>query len=556
MVPPAVQRQTETPAPGPLVPVSNTSSHMRLGISLPPILVLLAVLGLPGCSPKPRLDPGPDLVATADLVRADSLVARGCYTCLQEAVTIYERLSAAGTAPAAESRAIDVLLLLALRERELGLSHGRALEQAAALAALQPAPFDIGVFLTVAGVQAWHGSGVSKERIDESMRPLRRMAVSWQAWRSQLLPGGSGDLLRASYLLSLECAADGLLRDAGLDAWTPPAGAPQLLRFRAAVCPASFDGEALRSLLESDPRFAEIHFFLGERALAQGTLRTAERHLLEAVAAIPTLAAAHLTLGHVYLAMEDIDAAFDAYHRVNAAVQGQREAMLGEVKSLSYLGRHHEAVAILDDMERLGTWYMGEVFYWRAWNRHRLGQYDAANDDVLASRSRLPMDGQVDKLAGFIALARNEVPRAESEFRAAVAHVEGRGGSDCESTYYLGSAQVMQRKWAEAAPNFEKAEPCYEGARHALAKRMEMIANSDLPDARKARLLAAKEREMAGARLQEARSSFNAAVAHFNRGEGAAARPFAERAASHPALAEQAKALLDRIGKSGPAPAP
>jgi predicted Zn-dependent protease len=345
------------------------------------------------------------------------------------------------------------------------------------------------------------------------------------------------------------------MRDGDVEPWKPPPGSPPILRFRAAICPLAADEAALGDVLEHDARFAEAHFFLGQAALAHGKLRTAERQLLEALAAIPDLEAARLTLGHVYLAMEDVEEARDAYHRVNTAVPGQREAMLGEAKSLSYLGRHEEAVAILDEMARLGTWYMGDVYYWRAWNRHRLKQYDAANDDVLEARLRLPMDGQVDKLAGFIALARNEVPRAEAEFATAVGHIEGRGGTDCEARYYLGSARVMQRKWAEAAPDFERAEPCYAGAQRGLAARIEMIRSSDLPDDRKARLIAAKERDIASARLQESRSAFNAAVACANLGDPARALPFAERAAAHPGLAAQAKALVDRIGKSAPGPA-
>jgi len=81
-----------------------------------------------------------------------------------------------------------------------------------------------------------------------------------------------------------------------------------------------------------------------------------------------------------------------------------------------------------------------------------------------------------------------------------------------------------------------------------------MIRTSDLPEVRKARLMAAKERDIASARLQEARSAFNAAVAHANLGDTATARPFAERAAGHPDLATQAKAILERIAKSGSVP--
>jgi tetratricopeptide (TPR) repeat protein len=517
-------------------------------------LLLLCTPGLLACAPRPRLDPRPGMAVTADMARANGLVRAGCHACLTDALAIYERLAASGAAPAANDLAIDTLLLLALRERELGLGTGRSLEQAIDLADRRPPPFDIGVFRSVAEVQAWHAYGVSKERTDESMAPLRKMFKAWQGWRDELQQVASSDLLRAYYLLSLDCSARAFLRDAGVEPWALPPGAPPLLKFRAAVCPLSADEAALGDLLEHDPRFAEAHFFLGQLALGRGTLRTAERHLREALDAIPGLAAARLTLGHVYLAMEDIDPALEAYHLVNAAVPGQREAMLGEIKSLSYLARHEEAVAILDEMERLGTWYMGEVYYWRAWNRHRLRQYDAANDDVLAARSRMPMDGQVDKLAGFIALARNEVPRAEAEFLAAVGHIEGKGGTDCEARYYLGSARVMQRKWEEAAPNFEKAEPCYAGAQRGFAKRIEMIRTSDLPEERKARLIAAKERDIVSARIQEARSSFNAAVAYANLGDVAKARPFAERAAAHPDLAAQAKALLDRTGKPARAP--
>jgi len=508
----------------------------------------VTLLGIGACTPRPVLDPRPGMAVTAEFARADALVAQGCYTCLRDALTIYERVSATADAPAAGSRAVDVALLLALRERELGLGAGRALEHAIELASRQPAPFDIGVFQSVADVQAWHASGVSRERFDQSMGPLREMFKAWQGWRAALMPGASSDVLHAYYLLSLECSARVFLRDAGFDPWNPPAGTPPILKFRAAVCPLSADEAALGDLLEHDPRFAEAHFFLGQLALGRGTLRTAERHLQEALDALPDLAAARLTLGHVYLAMEDVDAALDAYHRVNAAVPGQRDAMLGEVKSLSYLGRYGDAVTILDEMERLGTWYMGEVYYWRAWNKHRLRQYNAANDDVLASRSRMPMDGQVDKLAGFIALARDEVVRAEAEFLAAVGHIEGKGGNDCEARYYLGSTRVMQRKWAEAAPSFEKAEPCYAGAQREFAKRIELIRASDLPETRKARLIAAKERDVAAARLQEARSAYNAGVALANLGEPARARPFAERARTHPELKSFAEQLLARLG--------
>jgi tetratricopeptide (TPR) repeat protein len=518
---------------------------MRLAYFRLAVAVLVPCLS--GCAPRVRLDPGPGIALTAELVRADALVSRGCYTCLQEALAIYERAAVTGRAPAAGLRTIDTLLLLALRERELGLGSGQSLERAVDLASRQPSPFDISVFVAVADSQSWHAGGVSKERYDESMGPLRRMSGAWPDWRAQLQPGADSDVLRGYYLLSLDCSARSFLNDAGIESWKPAGDAPPILRFRTSVCPNAFDESTLANLLKADPRWADAHFFLGELALGQRKLRTAEKHLVEAAAAIPGLVAARLTLGHVYLAMEDVDLALHAYHEVNAAVPGQREAMLGEVKSLSYLGRHQDAVTILDGMERLGTWYMGEVYYWRAWNRHRLKENDAANEDVLASRSRMPMSPQVDALAGFIAIARNEVARAEREFRLAVQHFEGRGERDCDSGYYLASALVLQRKWAEAVPFFERAEPCYALDEKAVRDRIAAIRASDLPDDRQDRLVAAKEKDILKVRLQQARSCFNAAVALANLGEVDKARPLAERAAAHPDLKDLVQPLLARL---------
>ena len=160
------------------------------------------------------------------------------------------------------------------------------------------------------------------------------------------------------------------------------------------------------------------------------------------------------------------------------------------------------------------------------------------------------MSPQVDLLAGFIALARHEVERAEGEFRLAVQHYEGRGERDCDSGYYLASTLVMQRKWAEAAPFFERAEPCYALDEKAVRQRIATIRASDLPDDRQDRLVAAKERDILKVQLQQARSCYNAAVAHANLGEPGKARPFAQRALAHPEMKSLAEQLLARLGPS------
>jgi len=389
---------------------------------------------------------------------------------------------------------------------------------------------------------------VAREQADTVFGTLRETGRSWASWRDALRPPDPvRDPWAAYHLVALECAQAYRLRDARLDPWSPADPAlPPLLRFRLATC-GTYDRDGLQAVLERVPSFAEAHLFLGELALAAGRLRTAERHFTAAVEGLPDLMAARVSLGHVYFAMEDLDLARETYHVVTEAVPGQREALFGEAKALSYLGRHAEAVAVLDRMVELGTWYQGEAHYWRAWNRLRLRQFEAADGDVAGARSRLPMDAQVDKLTGQIALARNEADRAEREFRTALQHMVDKGDRDCDVWYFLGSVLVMRKAWPEAAPHFVSALPCYVDTERAARQRIGEIRASDLPEDRKARLVAAKERAIAGVQDQIARSAFNGAAAFFNAGQPDRAKPLAERAASHAELGESARALLARI---------
>jgi tetratricopeptide (TPR) repeat protein len=369
---------------------------------------------------------------------------------------------------------------------------------------------------------------------------------NFAGWRAKLQPSAPQDLLSAYQLLSLECLYSYKLSEAKQKPWPLPTGAPPLLRARAATCTGAH-ADQLDDVLRDEPRLRELYLFKGERAFVQGTLRTAERHLLTALEEIPSLMSATLVLGHVYLGMEDVEAAFKAYHEVTAAVPGQRDAMIGEAKALSYLDRSDEAIAVLDEMVRLGTWYLGEAHYWLGWNRLHLKQFDLANDEVVAARKYLPMDPLVDKLSGRVALARNEIERAEREFRAAVEHFAGRQTRDCDTGYYLASVLVMQRKWPEGAQRFSQALPCYVEDEQAARRKIEEINAADLPDERKVRLVTAKQKGITALQSQQARAAYNGAVAYANLGDKEKARPLAERAAQHPDMADLAQKLLARL---------
>jgi tetratricopeptide (TPR) repeat protein len=511
------------------------------------VTVLLLIMLAACASQRPRLDPTPSMAATAELARADALVRQGCYVCLRDALAIYEGLMQQPSGPpAAQLRAFDTLLLMVLRERELGLGGTSSLDQARRIAAELPAPFETETRLAVVASTPWKASGVSRALVDELLALQRRVGQEGRSWRDELGRADAADAATGYLRMSFECNNQSRLRDWGIERVPPGDLAPPLLQYRDATCEGNDPGR-LEALVAGVPRFAEAHLFLGELSLRAGRLVTTERHMTAALDALPELTAARLILGSVYQAMEDFDSALEAFTAVVAAVPGHREALLGKAITLSYTGRHAEAIPVLDEMVRLGTWYQGEAFYWRAWNRNRLRDLDNADSDAAEARKRLPMDPQVDKLTGLIAFGKNDMDRAEREFRTAIEHLDGRMTRDCDVEYYLAATLVTQKKWSPSAPYFQSALGCYEESESGLRTRINEIRKSDMDDQRKARLVAAKERDITATQSQQARAAYNAAVAYMNAGDTFQCRPMAERAARHPEFANQAQALLAKL---------
>jgi hypothetical protein len=93
--------------------------------------VVIVLSAAAACAPRTR----PAVVPQQDAA-ADDLIRQGCYDCLLEARTAYERLP---VSQAATLRLIEVNLLLALREKELALDPAAALDRATSLAARVPA---------------------------------------------------------------------------------------------------------------------------------------------------------------------------------------------------------------------------------------------------------------------------------------------------------------------------------------------------------------------------------------------------------------------------------
>jgi tetratricopeptide (TPR) repeat protein len=89
-----------------------------------------------------------------------------------------------------------------------------------------------------------------------------------------------------------------------------------------------------------------------------------------------------LQIAGVYLTAEEFDQSHDFYERTLAMAPAFADALLGDVKALTYAGRHDDAIAQVDRLIALEHWYIGDARYWRALNEAQLARYDDAWTDV------------------------------------------------------------------------------------------------------------------------------------------------------------------------------
>src|SRR5687768_14023904 len=81
----------------------------------------------------------PSAAQVAEIGKADAMLREGCFNCLQNALAIYERLSASPRATDHVARsAFAAAVLLTMRAKELGLASEPYMGRARALAARVP----------------------------------------------------------------------------------------------------------------------------------------------------------------------------------------------------------------------------------------------------------------------------------------------------------------------------------------------------------------------------------------------------------------------------------
>jgi len=497
---------------------------------------------------KSPVETGPAPVDwAARLAEADALYAAGHYTALRDAFGIYgEALAAAPEEAGLAEKRVRAGLAFELRKKDLGVLCAGSPVDLEALAAAEPGLARYTPWLELveglpSKIKGSPGSeGAAAPDLDDHL--------DWVAARVPEIEQGLAseavtDDLAAALHLALRDGfsfkfADRL--DPGPVRERHPGS--RLVAFQAAVSPA-FDLEPLEELLQGNPGFSEVHFYLGEAALMAGKILTAEREYLIVHERVPESLSVLVSLAKVAFHLEEMEACLEWNEKALALLPTYRDALLGKGLCLGQLGRNEEALAVLGRLLELGTYYLGEGHYWTAWNLNDLGRLEEARRSIDSAKVFLVDVVDVHTLSGIIAYKQGRLDDAERDLRRAL----DLHASEADAAYYLGRLYGDRKDWLNSGIYFAGAAMSYEDQETGLGKKIEEIEGSEMSPPRKARLIAKKRIQIVAVQATKATCQYNGAAGYHNAGSFDRALELARLAAAHPAFAERAAELIKVI---------
>ena len=475
------------------------------------------------------------------LAEANALLRAGCLDCLLEANRTFEMLrSAPGVADAATVGAIQSAALIALRERGLGMSDSGYLVRARILAAeSDDLRLAFGFMLDVVDTTPPRVGRVLGSAVDpETQRRSTLLQQNRTRWLALMSASADADPFSAALWVSFSClnstTAAGRAADVILRPLAAQRDAPVVL-YELSTC-GNVIPDVLQAVADADARFRETDYWFGFRELGRTKLDEAQALLMRAYEWHPKWPSIVLTLAGLFMTAEEFAPALEYYDRALSLRPSFGEAMVGRVRALSYLDRPVEAIAAAD---LLLSDLPADAYYWRAWNKNQLGEFEPAWRDILAAEN-LGVTNPVAKLAGVIAYRRQELEVARGRFEIATR----LDRDDCDSHFFLGGVRAELKTWDGSADAYLTAAGCLTNMRTRLVADIAAIEASESPAERKARRIASRQQKIALVDRMTSQSRFNLAAAYFNLGRSAEARQFAEMVLADEQFGERARALL------------
>ncbi len=502
-------------------------------------LVLLAA-----CGPQ-KVVVDPAIAGRATLADADANVRAGCFDCLVEALKQYESArSVPAVADVATLGAVRASTLLALREREMGTTDSGYLDRARRLAASSvTVGQDVLPLIDVVDALPWRGGLGTPSQLAVASPIYANRAQRLESLRVSAQRDALSAYLYAAY--ACESGAAFTMGNGELRAALGPQADLPLLTFRLAICAGSGPG-AIDRLVAADPRYKEIAFYKGLNASSARKLDEADARYREAYAWRATWPAVTLAIANVAMSAEEFEQSRAFYDETLTLSPLFPDALLGKLRALTYLVKSEDAMRVADQLIDLGR-YPGDAHYWKAYNELQLERYDAAWADIEAADRSL-INSDVPKLAGIISINRQRLDVARQKLELS----RQRNANDCQTLYYLHLVLADLRQWPETVSGAVVAAGCIDAAATGLRSEIQTIRESDAPEARKMRQIAAREQQIAAGMRMRATCWFNGAVASFNLSKKDEAKGFAEKVADDEQFGERARQLLARLAASRP----
>jgi len=499
---------------------------------------------LPSCAVRektPALGPA-GLEGARQVSFAHDLSRRGSYVALKQAVNLYMELYARPEFRKDVARSLtEAALLLSVREKELGMSNTSYLDTALRVIRENRMLIALAPYAEIAGVYWVQGKGVMAD-VDERF-PWKEAEEKLKGMGAELREKAKEDEFSAYMYAALRCflasPSEALEGPGELAARFPDS---LLLAYKNATCPSE-DEERLKGLLAREPDFYEAAYHLGLFSLSRGNLLEAEGYFLKTHEGIPESAQVTILLATIAFAMDEVERSLEFYNKTLDIVPNYRDALLGKAICLSTLGRPEEAIAVCEKLIALGYWLLGESHYWLAWNKHELKDEAAAEANIEQAKGRLPTSTKVFTLSGLIAAEREDLAKAEKDFREAIVH----NAANSQALFNLGALYAREENWTDSGLHFEKAAFAFENEGRTLQAKITEALYSSLAPERKERYLARRKSQLEKALLSRATGFYNAAAGYFNAGQKYKALEMATRAAEHPAFKQKAEDLASGI---------
>lgn len=478
------------------------------------------------------------------------LAAAGCYRCLKDAFATYETLLAADfQREQLLPRAYDTALLLAAREKELGLPATPWIERATHLPIGALKGEDARLLIDVADGLPWNRDRFgpeSAQQFGEQTREASERAREWYAALSSLSPTSR---VAAYMRVALACEYRSHILDAkNFDPTSVLSAHPDdaLLLYRVGACGRDYQ-QQLERTFDQEPRFVEANYFLGLYELGSqhsDVVWRAIEPLRNAHEGIPESPALAVQLAAVYLATSQFELALQSYEHTLTLMPEHRDALLGKAMVQSYLKRHAEAIATATELVDLGTFHIGEAYYWRAWNKYHQQQLDAARVDIEDAKKRW-YHTDVFTLDGIIAYDRKELEEARQSLDVAL-RLDAR---NCEAAWFLGLTYVGLERWPDGGDTFVRARSCAEGAERELKSTLTRIERAEMAPNIKARQIAAQQKSIEESQQTQGTAAYNAAWCYVKVPDLARAKPQLDRALQDPDMKPSAEELLAFLNK-------